>query len=124
MKRYLINLFVILCATLSVGLTSARAGQAFIGPVIIQMVDVVGVSWGAQTAGNVEVKIPVGSLPAGLSCSDQQILSTKASDMNSTEIALLMLARQTGALQMYLWISDDAAHNAVPGRCSIYAINF
>lgn len=123
MKRYLVSFLLILSSTITVGLASAYAGTVQIGPLTILRIDDMGVTWGSQTAGNIEIKIQTGFLPAGLACTDGQFLTTKASDMTASEFALIMLARQNNT-PIYLWISDDSTHSAIASRCSIFAVEY
>ncbi len=123
MKRYFFNLLLILGSVLTLGLSAANAGTAYIGPFHIVQLDTIGVTFLGETAGNVEIKIPTGFLPASLTCTDPQYLTAKAADVSQAEYAALAMARAQGG-EIYLWVSDDSAHTAFTGRCSFYAVTY
>lgn len=123
MNKYFYSLLIALTSALSLGVSPAYAGTAYIGPVKILEMTALGVTFSGQTAGNVEIQIPTGFLPAGLTCTNTQYLTTLQANLNQNEFALLLVARQTNA-PIYLWISDNSAYTAYTGRCSIYSVSF
>lgn len=113
------NLFLLIASSLY--LSNAIAGASPTGPVYIEVVSIIEVATAGHAAGNLEVKIQ-GGLPAlpGISCDNFYLTTQKINDANKRLFTLLTLAKINKS-PVELYINDDPAYTAIPGRCNITA---
>lgn len=98
------------------------AGEADIAPVRVESIAIIAVATGGHLPGNMEIKIRGGFLvPAGLFCSNTYI-TTKAIDDPGRTMLTLLLTNQGTNRYVRLRITDDPAHTAYPGRCSLQIV--
>ena len=97
----------------------AWAGEGDIGPVFIENLSVIAIPTGGHLAGNMEIKIANGfSLPAGVTCDKNHITTKKANDPDRAMLSLLLQAHNSRR-PVKLRITDNPAHAAFSGRCSL-----
>lgn len=104
------------------GLAAAHAGDGVAGPVTVDVVSLYVAKAAPRDAGSVTVTVAGGfTLPAGVKCDAKYVTTSQASDPDRSlfKIATQALdSRQT----VRLYISDDPALAAYPGRCSLKGI--
>jgi hypothetical protein len=102
---------------------NAFAGEADIGPLVIERVGIIATATGQHIAGNMEVKIENSFVvPSGLSCDNNFITTKKTTDPDRAMFYMLLKA-QTVRKPVFLRITDDATLRAYPGRCSIELVD-
>ena len=108
---------------LMVQYTASASNTFFIGPVYIQMLGVIVAPLGAHIPGNTEVRILGGfTIPAGAVCTDTYYITTLKTVLDNNKGLLTVLtSAQITNQPVYLWLTDDSAYTAYPGRCSIVA---
>ncbi len=104
------------------GSSHALAASEYIGPVEIEQVSAIGVSFSAHQAGNMEIKIKNGFSSSSVDCDANYITTLKTSDPDRGMLSLLLTAKATGD-PIFLMITDDPALTAYPGRCSLMAVS-
>lgn len=98
------------------------AGEVDIQPVKVDSIGIIATATGGHIAGNMEIKITGGfTLPAGMSC-DKTYITTKAVDDPGRDMLSLLLKNQGTPRFVRLRITDDPAHTAFPGRCSLQIV--
>lgn len=114
-----ISIFVAACS-----ISSASAASYTVEFVTVEDVTVLQIPIGSHIAGNMEVKIKGGFVLSGNpTCSDRTYLTTlKSVDADKRMFALLIAAQATKQ-KVTLYVSDDPAYAAFPGRCSLYAVS-
>lgn len=101
----------------------SNATDAAIGPVTLDTVGIVNVAGFGHAAGNLEVKITNGiSNLNGASC-DPNYLTTRNTGEGFDAMVSVLLTAQVSGQSLLLGITDNPAHTAFPGRCSlVYAV--
>jgi hypothetical protein len=101
----------------------ANAKDATIGPVKLDSVSIINVAGFGHVAGNLEIKITDGISNLNGSNCDTDYLTTLNTGAGFKDMLSILLAAQVSNKNVLLGITDNPAHNAFPGRCSlIYAI--
>ena len=110
-----------MAVALSLACGAALAAPVAIGPVYISSVGVVQGAGLGHLSGNLEITIQGGfQLPAGVQCDTTYLTTLKSVDVDKSFFILATLA-QVKKLPMHLYITDDPAVTAYPGRCSLVA---
>ena len=87
----------------------------------IESVGIIATAFGGHQAGNMEIKIKNGfQLPSGVYCDTSYITTKKKIDSDRAMFSLLRDAKVSGGT-VQLIITDDKAHSAYSGRCSLLA---
>lgn len=106
----------------ALGMAGAQAGDGVVGPVTVDVVSLYVTKSAPRDAGSVTVTVAGGfTLPAGVKCDPTYVTTGRPSDPDRSlfKIATQALdSRQT----VRLYISDDPALSAYPGRCSLKGI--
>jgi hypothetical protein len=125
MKRNNKRLVAISAITSVLSMTFSQnvlAAEADIQPVKVDSIGIIAAATGGHIAGNMEIKISGGfTLPAGMSC-DKTYITTKATDDPGRDMLSLLLKNQGTPRFVRLRITDDPAHTAFPGRCSLQIV--
>lgn len=105
-------------------ISSASAATYTVELVTVEDVTVLQLPVGSHIAGNMEVKIKGGFVLSGNpTCSDRTYITTlKSVDADKRMFALLIAAQATKQ-KVTLYITDEPAYAAFPGRCSLYAVS-
>jgi hypothetical protein len=99
------------------------AGTGVIEPVQIEGIAVIATAYGSHIAGNMEIKIKNGFIPPlGVSCDTNFITTKKTIDPDRAMLTLLQEAKTAGR-NVRLYITNDSANTAYPGRCSLIAVD-
>jgi len=106
----------------ALGMAAAHAGDGVVGPVTVDVVSLYVAKAAPRDAGSVTVTV-VGSfsLPPGVKCDSTYLTTGLASDPDRSMFRIATQAldsRQT----VRLYITDDSALAAYPGRCSLKGI--
>ena len=101
----------------------ANATDSAIDPVYLDSVAIINVAGFGHFAGTLEIKVTNGiSDLKGANC-DSNYISTRNTGEGFKEMVAVLLAAHTSQKPVNLGITDNPAHNAFPGRCSlIYAV--
>ena len=117
MKKLLIAVITVIAVS-----QNLIAGVGLITNVKIDNVAAIGVGYGGHIAGNMEIKVKNGfTLPPGVYCDTNYITTRKTVDPDRYMFNLLRDAFNAQR-QVSLYITDDPAFTAFPGRCSIFIV--
>jgi len=95
------------------------AGEADVGPVMVESVGVIQLAAGGHQAGNLEVKIKGGfTVPSDMVCDSNYITTLKSVDADRRLLALLTAAH-VSKQPVYLRVTDSPTYRAFSGRCSL-----
>lgn len=104
--------------------TSAYAGTYYVEKALIDDVSIFAIGASGHHAGNLEIKVRGGFvLPAGATCTDRVYLTTLKSVDADKRLLTMLLAAQTTKQQVTIFLTDDPAYTAFPGRCSLVAVS-
>ena len=117
MKKLLIAVITVIAVS-----QNLIAGVGLITNVKIDSIAAIGVGFSGHIAGNMEIKVKNGfTLPQGVYCETSYITSRRTSDPDRAMFNLLRDAFNANR-KVALYISDDPAFTAFPGRCSIFIV--
>jgi hypothetical protein len=101
---------------------NAIAADGIIGPVQIEQLTIVATAIGSHIPGNMEIKIRNGfTLPSGVNCDKFYITTRKTTDPDRAMFFMFLKVQET-TQAITLYITDNPALTAYPGRCSLEAV--
>jgi len=117
MKKLLVAVITVIAVS-----QNLFAGVGLITNVKLDNVAAIGVGYGGHIAENMEIKVKNGfTLPQGVFCDTSYITTRRTSDPDRAMFNLLRDAFNANR-KVSLYISDDPAFTAFPGRCSIFIV--
>ena len=118
MKKLLVAVITVIAVS-----QNLFAGIGIITNVKIDDIAIIGVGFGGHIAGNMEIKVRNGfTLPSGVFCSDTNYITTRKTVDPDRAMFNLLQGAYNAQRPVLLYITDNPAYTAFPGRCSILAV--
>ena len=105
---------------------TAHASDVQLVSVDIDSLAVIQQAIGGHQAGDMEVRLTAGYDPQrlGLNCYDPFYLTTLRTDDSDKRMFELLTAARVSGRPVTMWITDDPAHTAYFGRCSVEVVEY